>query len=105
VTEALERTLASGDLVRETINGQALVFLPHLKRVEEVIATRIRSFSGSLSAFPAIDFEKALVWCQQKIGKELAPSQRKALAMAVRNNRTENRFFRAAGQTHCERRR
>ena len=83
VTEALERTLASSDLVKETINGQELIFLPHLKRAEEIIAARIRSLSGSPSAFPAIDFEKAVVWCQQKTGKELAPSQREALKLAL----------------------
>jgi exodeoxyribonuclease V alpha subunit len=83
VTEALERTLASNDLVKETINGQELIFLPHLKRAEEMIAGRIRSLSSSQSAFPAIDFEKAVVWCQQKTGKELAPSQREALRLAL----------------------
>ena len=83
VTEALERTLASNDLVKETINGQELIFLPHLKRAEEIIAGRIRSLAGSPSAFPAIDFEKAVVWCQQKTGKELAPSQRDALKLAL----------------------
>jgi len=83
VTEALERTLASNDLVKETINGQELIFLPHLKRAEEIIAGRIRSLSGSPSAFPAIDFEKAVVWCQQKTGKELAPSQCDALKLAL----------------------
>lgn len=83
VTEALERTLASKDLVKETISGQELIFLPHLKRAEEIIAGRIRSLSGSPSAFPAIDFEKAVVWCQEKTGKELAPSQRDALKLAL----------------------
>ena len=83
VTEALERTLASNDLVKETINGQELIFLPHLKRAEEIIAGRIRSLAGSPSAFPTIDFEKAVVWCQQKTGKELAPSQREALKLAL----------------------
>ena len=83
VTEALERTLASNDLVKETINGQELIFLPHLKRAEEIIAGRIKSLAGSPSAFPAIDFEKAVVWCQQKTGKELAPSQREALKLAL----------------------
>src|SRR5207245_9492421 len=29
VTEALERTLASSDLVKESINGQELIFLPY----------------------------------------------------------------------------
>jgi len=83
VTDALERTVASNDLVKETINGQELVFLPHLKRAEEIIAGRIRSLAGSPSAFPTIDFEKAVVWCQQKTGKELAPSQREALKLAL----------------------
>ena len=83
VTEALERTLASNDLVKETINGQELIFLPHLKRAEEIIAGRIRSLAGSPSAFPAIDFEKAVIWCQQKTGKVLAPSQRDALKLAL----------------------
>jgi exodeoxyribonuclease V alpha subunit len=83
VTEALERTLASRDLVKEPINGQELIFLPHLKRAEEIIAGRIRSLSGSPSAFPAIDFEKAVVWCQGRTGKELAPSQRDALRLAL----------------------
>ncbi len=83
VSEALERTLASGDLVRETISGQELVFLPHLKRAEEIIAAQIRDLSGAPSTFPAIDFEKAVGWCQQKTGKELAPSQREALKLAL----------------------
>jgi len=83
VTEALERTLAGNDLVRDMINGQELIFLPRLKRAEEIIAGRVRSLAGSSSAFPAIDFDKAIVWCQEKIGKELAPSQRDALKLAL----------------------
>ena len=83
VTEALERTLAGKDLVKETIDGQELVFLPHLKRAEEIVAARIMNLSGSPSMFPAIDFGKALVWCQEKTGKELAPSQREALKLAL----------------------
>src|SRR5208282_3649886 len=45
VMDALERTVASNDLVKETINGQELVFLPHLKRAEEIIAGRIKTLS------------------------------------------------------------
>src|ERR1039457_1071952 len=51
VTEALERTLAGKDLVKEAISGQELIFLPHLKRAEEIIAGRVRSLAGSPSAF------------------------------------------------------
>ena len=83
VTEALERTLASKDLVQETIAGQELIFLPPLKRAEEIIAGRIKHLAGAPSAFPAIDFDKAVAWCQGKTGKELAPSQREALRLAL----------------------
>ena len=83
VTEALERTLASKDLVRETIAGQELIFLPPLKRAEEIIAGRIKHLAGAPSVFPAIDFDKAVAWCQGKTGKELAPSQREALRLAL----------------------
>jgi exodeoxyribonuclease V alpha subunit len=83
VTEALERTLAGKDLVKETINGQELIFLPHLKRAEEIIAGRIKNLAASPSTFPAIDFDKAVGWCREKTGKELAPSQRDALKLAL----------------------
>jgi exodeoxyribonuclease V alpha subunit len=83
VTDALERTLASNDLVKETINGQDLIFLPHLKGAEEIIAGRIKSLAASPSAFPAIDFDKAVMWCQQKTGKELAATQCDALKLAL----------------------
>ena len=83
VTEALERTLASRDLVKDTITGQELIFLPHLKRAEEIIAGRIKNLCDSPSTFPVIDFDKAVVWCQGKTGKELAPSQREALKLAL----------------------
>jgi exodeoxyribonuclease V alpha subunit len=83
VTEALERTLAGKDLVKETINGQELIFLPHLKRAEEIIAGRIKNLAASPSTFPSIDFDKAVGWCREKTGKELAPSQRDALKLAL----------------------
>src|ERR1039458_3044755 len=47
VGQALERTLASGDLVQENIAGQELLFLPSLKRAEEIISGRIRNPSSS----------------------------------------------------------
>jgi exodeoxyribonuclease V alpha subunit len=83
INQALERTLTSGDLEQENIAGQELLFLPSLKRAEEIIAGRIRSLANSPSAFPEIDFEKAVVWCEQKTGKKLAPSQLEALKLAL----------------------
>jgi exodeoxyribonuclease V alpha subunit len=59
------------------------VFLPHLKRAEETIAARIKSLCASPLNYPSIDFEKAVVWCQKKTGKDLAPSQCEALKQAL----------------------
>ena len=83
VTAALERTLASQDLIRETIAGQDLIFLPHLKRAEEGVAARIKRLCSSPPNYPEIDFEKAVVWCEGKTGKQFAPSQRAALQQAL----------------------
>src|SRR6476469_8650794 len=83
VTQALERTLASGDLERETIDDQELIFLPHLKRAEEIIAGRIQALCATPSQYPPIDLAKAVAWCQRKTGKDLAPSQRQALKEAL----------------------
>jgi exodeoxyribonuclease V alpha subunit len=83
VTAALERTLAQGDLVQESIDGLDLIFLPYLKRAEEGVAARIKSLARAPASYPAIDFAKAVEWCQTKTGKELAPSQRIALQTAL----------------------
>jgi exodeoxyribonuclease V alpha subunit len=82
---ALERAQADLLLVREAIDGHDMAFLPALKRAEERIAGRIRELCSGPAAFPPLDFEKALEWCQRKTAKELAPSQREALRQALRS--------------------
>jgi exodeoxyribonuclease V alpha subunit len=85
VESALERTLAGQELAREEIGGEDLVFLPTLKRAEEGIAARIKKLCAQPPRFPPIDFDKAVVWCQQRTGKALAPSQQAALKQALTN--------------------
>jgi exodeoxyribonuclease V alpha subunit len=83
VEAALQRALTGGELVREVIGGEDLVFIPALKRAEEGIAARIKKLCALPANYPAIDFEKAVTWCQQRTGKELAASQRDALRQAL----------------------
>lgn len=83
VEAALARSLAGQELALESIGGQELVFLPTLKRAEENIARRIRELCATPASYPPIELEKAVAWCQQKTGKELAPSQREALGQAL----------------------
>ena len=59
VNAALEKTLAGGDLVREMIADQELIFLPSLKRAEEGIAARIKFLSAAPPNYPRM--KKSLV--------------------------------------------
>jgi exodeoxyribonuclease V alpha subunit len=79
IEPALSQMLTGGFLVLEEIDGEPLVFLPHLRRAEKGIAARMRRLASARPAYPAIDFEKAVPWCEARTGKTLAPSQREAL--------------------------
>jgi exodeoxyribonuclease V alpha subunit len=60
VEQALSQMLAGGSLFLEEIDGDALIFLPHLRWSEEGIAARIRSLAETELVYPPIDFEKAV---------------------------------------------
>jgi exodeoxyribonuclease V alpha subunit len=83
VREALDRLLQDGELMYEPIGGRDLIYLPYLRRAEVGIAGLLRKLAGAPSGLPPIDVEKAIVWCQQKTGKELAATQREALQKAL----------------------
>jgi len=85
IDQALQKTLSDGDLVEEKINDIPLIFLPKLKRAEEGIAARIKSLASLPPNHPPIDLEKALIWCQRKTGKELAPTQKEAVKQALQS--------------------
>ncbi len=67
----------------EEIDGEPLVFLPHLRKAEDGIATKVKRLATAGVTYPKIDFEKAVAWCEKKTGKTLAPSQREALKTAL----------------------
>src|ERR1019366_4829766 len=83
VEQALSRMITSGSLVLEIIRDEHLIFLPHLRKAEESIAAKIRALAGAQPAYPPIDFDKAVQWCEAKTGKTLAPSQKDALRTAL----------------------
>ncbi len=83
VREALERLLIDGDLVRELIGGQELIYLPHLLRAENGIATLLKKLTNAPSCFPPINVNKAIAWCQLQTGKQLATAQQEALQKAL----------------------
>jgi exodeoxyribonuclease V alpha subunit len=85
VEQALSQMLTSGSLLLEEIDGEPLIFLPHLRKAEESIAAKIKDLAKAEALYPPIDFEKAVAWCEQKTGKTLAPSQREALKTVLAN--------------------
>ena len=85
VEEALAWMIAQGQLLRESLEGEDLVFLPHLASAERVIAGRIGRLARAPANYPPIDLERAIAWCQQRSGKILAESQREALVQALRH--------------------
>ncbi len=70
------------------IDGDAAVpcaYLTHLHRAEEDLARRLRTLLAVEHPLPALDTDRALAWVEQRVGLELAPSQRVALAKALRS--------------------
>jgi exodeoxyribonuclease V alpha subunit len=79
IEQALSHMLTGGFLLLEEIDGEPLVFLPHLRKAEDGIATKIKRLASAGVTYPMIDFEKAVTWVEEQTGKTLAPSQREAL--------------------------
>lgn len=80
---ALEQALLHKDLVFEKVGVESFIFLPLLQRAEEGIAIRIQQIRACARPYPRIEVDKAIAWCEQRTGKELAPSQRQALRQAI----------------------
>jgi exodeoxyribonuclease V alpha subunit len=85
VEQALSQMLTSGGLLLEEIDGESLIFMPHLRRAEQTIAAKIKVLAGMTTVYPRIDFEKAVTWCEKRTGKTLAPSQHEALKIILAN--------------------
>ena len=83
VEQALERLILNAEVVPEQMADQRLLYLPYLRRAERGIAKLLRKLSSAPSRLPPIDIEKAVTWCEQRTGKELAPTQRDAVRKAL----------------------
>ncbi len=81
---ALDRELAEGELVADTIDQAACVFLAGLHAAERGIADRLLGLARApRPAWPSIDAARATPWVESRLGVTLAESQRAALAVAL----------------------
>src|SRR5207245_716240 len=52
VEQALSQMLKGGSLLLEEIDGEPLIFMPHLRRAEECIAARIKGLARTATRYP-----------------------------------------------------
>lgn len=83
--DGLVQALHAGDVVRDAVGEDDLIFLPALKKAEVYIARRILDLSGQPSSYPDIDFNKAIHWVQESNKLQLAASQTEAIRCALEN--------------------
>ncbi len=85
VADALQQLLAGRELVEEQIGEHLLVFLANLRAAEISVSERFKAWAGAKPSYPPIDVEKAIVWCENRVGIQLADNQREALRLALRH--------------------
>src|SRR5215510_4389729 len=81
--EALRREITEQCVVVEPIDERSCVFLPYLRRAEDVVAAAIRGMQLGCPPWPAIDAEKAIAWIEKRLGLSLASGQKDAVSRAL----------------------
>ncbi|MCP4695320.1 MAG: ATP-dependent RecD-like DNA helicase [Gammaproteobacteria bacterium] len=80
---AIEAELAQGNLIAETIEDEACVFLTPMYRAEQGVARHLQRLSSGPLPWPGIDADKAIPWVENKTDLQLSASQRRAIHLAM----------------------
>ena len=88
ITTALELELVGGTVIADTVGERECIFLGGLYHAEKKIAERLKTLLTGALPWPAIDPDKALPWIEKRTALTLAPSQREAIALALRSKMT-----------------
>lgn len=82
--DAVEQERQAGDIVREPEASEPLLYLKPLFLSELGVARSLTRLAQGEHPLPGLNIEQAIGWVEQKIGLELAPSQRDAIRQATR---------------------
>ena len=82
---AVEHEIKVENLISDTIDDKACVFLPNLYRAEMGVAERISILLQGKPPWDKIDIEKALPWAEEKTKLHLSDSQRAAIKTIVKH--------------------
>ena len=83
INVALDLELAEGTVIADTLGETNCIFLAGLYRAEQAIGERLLALSRGRLPWGSIDVDKALPWIENRIGLELAPSQKAAVRLAL----------------------
>ncbi|MCD8535095.1 MAG: ATP-dependent RecD-like DNA helicase [Verrucomicrobia bacterium] len=85
IQEAIEKSLQSYELIRESISKdlENLIMLPVLHQCELQIYDCLNRLIKAHPTLPSIRVDKAIDWCQEKTGRELAAHQKLAIEVAL----------------------
>ncbi|MCC6417422.1 MAG: ATP-dependent RecD-like DNA helicase [Gemmataceae bacterium] len=85
IAEAVEHHRREEELVREPWGGgeEPWLYLKPLFLAEMGVARAVRALGEGGHPLPGLDVERALGWVEQKMGLELAPTQRDAIRQAA----------------------
>jgi exodeoxyribonuclease V alpha subunit len=83
IQAALDLELSEGSVVADALAGEAAIFLAHLHRDERRIADVLQELAQGAPPWGQIDAGKAITWVEQRLGLELAASQKAAVQQAL----------------------
>ena len=88
IEEAIRAEVREGNLIEEPIDARPALFLTALQRAEQGIAAGVRRLQLRLPVWGHIDPERAIPWVEGRTGLALSPSQRSAVAAAIKGKVT-----------------
>ena len=83
IESALDLELSEGSVVADTLAAEPAIFLSNLHRDERRIAASLQELAAGTPPWGAIDSAKAVPWVEQRLGLELAASQKAAVEQAL----------------------
>ncbi|MCP9820957.1 ATP-dependent RecD-like DNA helicase [Synechococcus sp. Cruz-9H2] len=83
IQSALDLELAEGSVVADELNSEPAIFLSNLHRDERRIAESLQALAVGYPPWGSIEAGKAIPWVEQRLGLELAVSQKGAVEQVL----------------------
>ncbi|MDA7680842.1 ATP-dependent RecD-like DNA helicase [Verrucomicrobiales bacterium] len=84
IEDCLKKIITKSEVIRDEIKSVPMIFPSQLITSEKIVSQKILNLASKKPDYPKFEIEKALSWCQKKIGYPLAEGQRKAVELALR---------------------